>query len=105
MIPSKNQSNPKYSFGREARLPSLLTQKPKTDYLYNPPVSNNFKFDRVRNFIFKFYFLNLYFRDQNGNFQKQKEKDYMQVKDMNIIIINMINLWIKKILKRNGIKF
>lgn len=51
MIPSKNQSNPQYSFGREVRIKGLSSH-PKTDYLYNNTSSQVYKYDRVSRIIF-----------------------------------------------------
>lgn len=51
MIPSKNQSNPQYSFSKGVRLPKL--EQPKTDYLYNPDISNSFKFRKVNSHFLK----------------------------------------------------
>ena len=45
MIPSRNQSNPKYSFGKERRMKSKPI--PKTDYMYSPSSEQNYKYIKV----------------------------------------------------------
>ena len=47
MIPSKNNSNPFYSFGKSKRF--LNTKETKTDFIYDPGVI--YKFSKVYNKI------------------------------------------------------
>ena len=51
MIPSKNQTNPKYSFGREKRSYQKIYE-PQTDYMYHPFPENKYKYIKVSILIF-----------------------------------------------------
>jgi hypothetical protein len=46
MIPSKNQTNPKYSFSKDKRLYQKITE-PKTDYIYHPFPESTYKYIKV----------------------------------------------------------
>lgn len=84
MIPSKNQSNPQYSFGKEVRIPRA--KKPKTDYLYNPEPTNGFKFDKVNsyNILFSFFFISISFRVLSGGSLNLPGNNFMTKKYTNI---------------------
>ena len=46
MVPSKNQTNPKYSFSKDKRSYQKATE-PKTDYIYHPFPESTYKYIKV----------------------------------------------------------
>ena len=46
MIPSKNQTNPKYSFSKDKRS-YQKAMEPNTDYIYHPFPENTYKYIKV----------------------------------------------------------
>lgn len=93
MIPSRNQTNPQYSFGREKRI--KRSGLPKTDYIYSPKPEHIYKYYKVLSFL-------IFFRILNGNLALPLVSHSMKKNDMLIMIIRITFHMIKKILNING---